>query len=252
MAKVIEAKNVQVAFDKQIVLQNIELLVESNQSLVIVGPSGHGKTVLLKTLAGLIKPTQGQVLVYEKDWSQMKGSEKLEILKKIGMLFQKNALFDSLSCSENIAFPLRESGINSESEISSIVEFYLNAVGILHAKNLFPDEISGGMQKRLGIARALALKPELIFYDDPTAGLDPITSKKIIELILDLKNKNNSTVVTITNDMNRAYQMADKIAMVYNKELIITGNESETKAHNHPAVKQFIRGALEGPLLSLQ
>ena len=252
MAKVIEAKNVQVAFDKQIVLQNIELHVESNQSLVIVGPSGHGKTVLLKTLAGLIKPTQGQVLVYEKDWSQMKGSEKLEILKKIGMLFQKNALFDSLSCSENIAFPLRESGIGSENEISSIVEFYLNAVGILHAKNLFPDEISGGMQKRLGIARALALKPELIFYDDPTAGLDPITSKKIIELILDLKNKNNSTVVTITNDMNRAYQMADKIAMVYNQELIITGNESETKAHNHPAVKQFIRGALEGPLLSLQ
>lgn len=252
MAKVIEAKNVQVAFDNQIILQNIELVVESNQSLVVVGPSGHGKTVLLKTLAGLIKPTQGQVLVYEKDWSQMNRSEKLEILKKIGMLFQKNALFDSLSCSENIAFPLRESGISSEREISSIVEFYLNAVGILHAKNLFPDEISGGMQKRLGIARALALKPELIFYDDPTAGLDPITSKKIIELILDLKNKNNSTVVTITNDMNRAYQMADKIAMVYNQELIITGNESETKAHKHPAVKQFIRGELEGPLLSLQ
>lgn len=252
MSIAVETKNVQVAFDGHVILNNIQLQVAEKECLVLIGPSGQGKTVLLKTLSGLISPTSGQVFIYDHDWESVEKSKKIEILKKIGMLFQKNALFDSLTCGENIAFPLRETGNSSEKEIAEIVEYFLNAVGILHAKNLYPDEISGGMQKRLGIARALALKPELIFYDDPTAGLDPITSKKIIELILDLKKKNNSTVIAITNDMNRAYQMADRIAMVYNQELIITGSVEQTKNHTHPAVKQFIRGLLQGPLISLE
>jgi phospholipid/cholesterol/gamma-HCH transport system ATP-binding protein len=252
MTTAVETKNVQVAFGEHVVLKNIQLKVEHQECLVLIGPSGQGKTVLLKTLSGLITPSSGQVFIYGQDWERINNSQKMEILKKIGMLFQKNALFDSLTCGENIAFPLRETTTSSEKEIAEIVEYFLEAVGILHAKNLYPDEISGGMQKRLGIARALALKPELIFYDDPTAGLDPITSKKIIELILDLKKKNNSTVIAITNDMNRAYQMADRIAMVYNQELIITGNVQQTKAHTHPAVKQFIRGSLQGPLITLE
>lgn len=252
MSIAVETKDVQVAFDGQVILSNIQLQVAEKECLVLIGPSGHGKTVLLKTLSGLISPTSGQVFIYGHDWVTIEKSKKIEILKKIGMLFQKNALFDSLTCGENIAFPLRETTKSSEKEVAEIVEYFLNAVGILHAKNLYPDEISGGMQKRLGIARALALKPELIFYDDPTAGLDPITSKKIIELILDLKKKNNSTIIAITNDMNRAYQMADRIAMVYNHELIITGSVEETKNHSHPAVKQFIRGLLQGPLITLE
>lgn len=252
MSVAIETKNVQVAFDGHVILKNIQLKVEERECLVLIGPSGHGKTVLLKTLSGLITPNSGQVYIYGKDWLKIDKNNKMQILKKIGMLFQKNALFDSLTCGENIAFPLRESSALSEKEIEEVVEYFLDAVGILHAKKLYPDEISGGMQKRLGIARALALKPELIFYDDPTAGLDPITSKKIIELILDLKKKNNSTVIAITNDMNRAYQMADRIAMVYNQELIITGSVEDTKNHAHPAVRQFIRGLLQGPLLSLE
>lgn len=248
----IELKNVSVIFDHQVIIKNLNLTISKGSSLVIVGPSGLGKTVLLKVLAGLINPTSGHLLIEGADFHQSLESEKIKIIKRMGMLFQKNALFDSLTCGENIAFPLREVTSLSEEEIEEKVQFYLNAVGIPHAKNLFPDEISGGMQKRLGIARALALDPEIIFYDDPTAGLDPITSKKIIELIKELKLKNRSTIVTITNDMNRAYQLADEILVVLDKEVVNTGSPIETKKNADPRVQQFISGSLEGPLLNLE
>jgi phospholipid/cholesterol/gamma-HCH transport system ATP-binding protein len=166
----------------------------------------------------------------------------------MGMLFQKNALFDSLTVGENIAFPLREKTALSEAEIQAKVEYFLEAVGIGHARALFPDEISGGMQKRLGIARALALAPKIVLYDDPTAGLDPITSRRIIDLVLRLREENKSTVVAVTNDMARAYQMADRIAVVVDGEVIVTGNKAQTLAHKDPRVIQFVRGELEGPL----
>lgn len=245
---IIRLQDVTVAFDSQIVLSSINLEIKAGESFVIVGPSGQGKTVLLKTLAGLITPQNGKVFVEQQEWLTLSPMARLPLLKKMGILFQKNALFDSLTCLENICFPLRETTKLSETEILNKAEYFLDAVGIPHARDLFPDEISGGMQKRLGIARALALNPEIIFYDDPTAGLDPITSKKIIELIIDLKKKNNSTVVAITNDMNRAYQLADRIGMVVNQELLITGTPEQTKNHPDPRVHQFIRGMVEGPL----
>ncbi|QDK39480.1 ABC transporter ATP-binding protein [Bdellovibrio sp. NC01] len=245
---IIRLQDVTVAFDSQIVLSSINLEIKAGESFVIVGPSGQGKTVLLKTLAGLITPQNGKVFVEQQEWLTLSPKARLPLLKKMGILFQKNALFDSLTCLENICFPLRETTELSETEILNKAEYFLDAVGIPHARDLFPDEISGGMQKRLGIARALALNPEIIFYDDPTAGLDPITSKKIIELIIDLKKKNNSTVVAITNDMNRAYQLADRIGMVVNQELLITGTPEQTKNHPDPRVHQFIRGMVEGPL----
>lgn len=236
------------AFGEQRVLRDISLEVPRGEKLVLMGPSGHGKTTLLKTMSGLITPRNGKVFINGYDWSTLSDKERFETLKKLGMLFQKNALFDSLTCGENIAFPLRETTDLSEEEIQTKVDVFLEAVGISHAKPLFPDEISGGMQKRLGIARALALNPEIIFYDDPTAGLDPITSRKIIELILNLQKKNNSTVVAITNDIHRAFQLADRLALVVNQELVITGNPEQTRAHPDPRVQQFIRGALAGPL----
>lgn len=248
----IELKNITVKFHEHIVLNNVELFVDKGESLVIVGPSGLGKTVLLKTFAGLIEPNSGTLNIDSFDFHHCKSEQKLMLLKRMGMLFQKNALFDSLTCGNNIAFPLREVTTLSEEQINEKVDYYLDAVGISHAKNLFPDEISGGMQKRLGIARALALDPEIIFYDDPTAGLDPITSKKIIELIIELKKKKKSTIVSITNDMNRAFQLADKIIMVLNKEIIFTGTPEQTKNHQDPRVKQFIHGRLDGPLTALQ
>lgn len=241
-------QSVEVAFGPQVVLKNISVEIPSGEVFVLMGPSGQGKTSLLKVLAGLITPRNGKVFINELDWSTLGDKERFSQLKKLGMLFQKNALFDSFTCAENIAFPLRETTDFSEYEIQTKVDTFLEAVGISHAKKLYPDEISGGMQKRLGIARALALNPEIIFYDDPTAGLDPITSRKIIELILDLHKKNNSTVVAITNDVNRAYQMAHRIALVVDQELIITGTPEETKKHRDPRVQQFIKGALSGPL----
>lgn len=252
---IIELENVTVEFGHEVVLKNISFKISTGENFVIVGPSGQGKTVLLKTIAGLITPSRGRVLIDGKNWAELSGGrkqeqEKQELLNRLGMLFQKNALFDSLTCGENIAFPLREAGHKTEDEIIKIVDKFLDAVEIPHAKNLFPDEISGGMQKRLGIARALALDPEIIFYDDPTAGLDPITSRKIIDLIVDLQKKRGATVLSITNDMNRAYQMADTIAMVVDREVIIAGSVEETKKHLDPRVHQFIRGELKGPLSS--
>jgi phospholipid/cholesterol/gamma-HCH transport system ATP-binding protein len=246
----IELRNLSVRFDEQDVLKNVALAINPGESFGLVGPSGQGKTLILKLIAGLVEPTSGQVLIEGKTWQERSDSEKLILLKKMGMLFQKNALFDSLTCLENISFALRENTKKTESEITEIGEHYLNAVGISHARNLYPDEISGGMQKRLGIARALALDPKIVLYDDPTAGLDPITSKKIIELIADLKVKNKSTIVVISNDMNRTFQIADKIGMVYNTSLILTGSVEETKKHSHPAVQQFIKGDIDGPLTS--
>jgi len=244
----IELRNLSVRFDEQDVLKNVALAIRPGESFGLIGPSGQGKTLLLKLIAGLIEPTMGQVLIEGRTWKERSDSDKLALLKKMGMLFQKNALFDSLTCLENISFALRENSKKTEQEITEIGEHYLNAVGISHARNLYPDEISGGMQKRLGIARALALDPKIVLYDDPTAGLDPITSKKIIDLIADLKVKNKSTIVVISNDMNRVYQIADQIGMVYKSDLIKTGTVEETKKFNHPAVQQFIKGDIDGPL----
>jgi phospholipid/cholesterol/gamma-HCH transport system ATP-binding protein len=249
---VIALENVSVTFDGQPVLKNIDLRIRRGESFVIVGPSGQGKTTLLKTLSGLISPQNGRVFVEQSDWLTLSNKERLPLLKKMGVLFQKNALFDSLTCLENICFPLRETTNLDEPTIIKKAELFLDAVGIAHARDLFPDEISGGMQKRLGIARALALDPEIIFYDDPTAGLDPITSKRIVELILKLKAEKKSTVLAVTNDMNRAFQMADRIGVVVDGELLITGTPEETKNHQDPRVYQFIRGLLQGPLTTME
>lgn len=244
----IELSNVSVKFDQLTVLDGISLSIPRGERLVLVGPSGQGKTVLLKLMAGLIEPSLGQVRIQGEDLATLSVARRQELTCKMGMLFQKNALFDSLSCAQNIAFPLREVTRLSETEIEQTVDKFLEAVGIAHAKHLYPVEISGGMQKRLGIARALALDPEIIFYDDPTAGLDPITSRKIIELILELQVKKRSTLVAVTNDMNRAYQLADRIAMVVDRQLIITGNVEQTRKHVDPRVNQFINGYTQGPL----
>ncbi|HEX7674546.1 MAG TPA: ABC transporter ATP-binding protein [Bdellovibrio sp.] len=248
---IIRLQDVTVTFDSQTVLKSVDLEIKAGESFVIVGPSGQGKTVLLKTLSGLITPQNGKVFVEQQDWLTLSPKQRLPLLKKMGILFQKNALFDSLTCIENIAFPLRETTDLEESEITKKAEYFLEAVGISHARDLFPDEISGGMQKRLGIARALALDPEIIFYDDPTAGLDPITSKKIIELIIKLKKQKGSTVIAVTNDMNRAYQLADRIAMVVDEKVLITGTPEQTKNHRDPRVHQFVRGLTEGPLTTV-
>lgn len=244
----LELKNVEVRFDAEPILSAINLQIFEGERVAIIGPSGQGKSVLLKTLSGLIAPTKGTVHISGCNWHNTPQVQRFPILKNLGMLFQKNALFDSLTCGENIAFPLREVSSLSEAEIQKLVIYFLEAVAIPHALHLFPDEISGGMQKRLGIARALALDPKILFYDDPTAGLDPITSRKIVDLLCDLQKKKATTFVAITNDMNRAYQMSERILMVVDRVVIEAGTPETIHSHPDPRVKQFIRGELKGPL----
>lgn len=248
---ILELDDVTVRFRNQTVLNRVSLKIKAGEKIAVVGPSGSGKSTLLKTLSGLTRPTSGRVKIDHQDFHALPAAKQQTILVRMGMLFQRNALFDSMKNDENVRFPLLETTDKSKAEIEKIVMHFLEAVGIAHAKDLYPDEISGGMQKRLGIARAMALDPEIVFYDDPTAGLDPITSRKIVELIIELQKEKRSTVVAVTNDMNRAFQMGDRIVMVFENEVLETGTPAQTRAHKDARVQQFIHGLAEGPLTAM-
>lgn len=238
----LEFRNVSLTFGSTTILKDINFTVPESSSLVLVGPSGAGKSLLLKLAAGLITPSSGEVWIQGKNLKEVTPAETQKTLLQMGMLFQRNALFDSLSVFENVAFPLRERSSMTEAEISDRVLDLLHAVGLDQSKNLLPHEISGGMQKRLGVARALALKPKILFYDDPTAGLDPITSRKIANLLTELMEKNRMTTLTITNDMMRALQLADQIGFVFNKNVEIIGNPNQSKSSSKEPFRSFFRG----------
>ena len=215
------------------VFRNINLEINSQESIVILGPSGSGKSVLLKIIAGLLEADEGH--------SHLK-------TKNIGMLFQKNALFDSLTVEQNLLFPLRERLEIIGTQAKEKVSRFLSAVGLEGTEELYPYEISGGMQKRLGIARALIVNPELMLYDEPTAGLDPITSKTIAELIQNLRAEMKSTLLIVTNDVQRAYQIGDRIFLLAQGRLIAGGSAHEVQGTQDPVLKQFIYGLQDGPL----
>jgi phospholipid/cholesterol/gamma-HCH transport system ATP-binding protein len=249
MASLFRLTNVSLKFGSTEVFNSVNFEVQEGSSVVLVGPSGHGKSCLLKMLAGLQPPTSGTVLFEGQNLYELSFEERSELTQKMGMLFQRNALFDSLTVFENVAFPLREvKGWTDESQISERVGELLAAVGLDAAAPLMPHEISGGMQKRLGIARALILRPGIVLYDDPTAGLDPITSRHIAKLIMDLQKKNSATQVIVTNDMNRAFQISDHICMVVNGEVLVVGDREQALSHADPRVLQFVRGQTDGPL----
>ncbi len=259
---VIELENVTVSFppiaaqldedssDKteDVILKNISLQIKHGETLGIIGPSGGGKSVLLKTMAGLYAPKSGHVYCEGEDWQNLKSEEKRKLALHIGMLFQKNALFDSLSAAENIAFPIQEHMQWSKEKVDLRVRECLTAVGLLDAYAKLPHELSGGMRQRLAIARSIALNPEINFYDDPTAGLDPVNTDKMIELLMKLKQQFKSTVLLVTHNLACAYQMSDRIILVANQEVIETGTPEQTKNHPDPRVQQFIQGKLTGPL----
>ena len=247
----IEVKNVSMDLGGVPIFKNANLKVGKGEAVVIIGPSGGGKTVLLKTIAGVHKPTQGRVLVEGVDWQDLDSQGRHDLARRIGMLFQEGALFDSLSVLDNVAFPLREHNENkdrSDKEILEVSKDLLGKVNLGGMDTKLPYELSGGMQKRLGIARALALNPQIIFYDDPTAGQDPVQSEQMADLIYDLKNQFNSTVVLVTSDMHVAYQIADRIIMVVGEDVVDCGSPQETKDNPDPRVQQFIHGRLEGPI----
>lgn len=223
-------------------LKKVHLAVGRGEVLAIMGPSGEGKSLLLKVIAGLIEPTVGDVVIDGRKRSEATAKQRSESSRQTGMLFQRGALFDSLTALENVSFPQIETLGRSRAQSDAASYELLKAVGLEDAAERYPSEISGGMQKRLAIARALSLVPNLILYDDPTAGLDPITSRKIIRLIRTLQQRDQSTVILVTNETARAFQVADRLAFVFQGEVIVTGSVEETRNHTDPRVVRFLKG----------
>ncbi|GAH17278.1 unnamed protein product, partial [marine sediment metagenome] len=215
---------------------------------VIIGRSGCGKSVLLKHIIGILKPNKGKVIIGGTDITKMSERELNQARRKFGMLFQGAALFDSLTVGENVAFGLRRHTRLSQEKIKRIVGEKLRLVGLVGIEDLKPAELSGGMKKRVGLARAIAMEPEIVLYDEPTTGVDPIMGDAVNELIIELHDKLKITSIAVTHDMISAYKIADKIAMLYEGKIIEVGTPEEIKNTNNPIVRQFITGAAIGPI----
>lgn len=239
------------SFGANHVLRGVNLTVEPGESMVIIGGSGSGKSVLIKHIIGLLKPDRGSILVNGDEVTTMKERHLKELRKKFGMLFQAAALFDSLTVGENVAFALVEHTRLSRAEIADRVREKLTLVGLPGTEDLFPAELSGGMKKRVGLARALAIEPEVILYDEPTTGLDPIMADAINDLIVEMRERFAITSVAITHDMVSAYKIGHRLAMLYQGKIIFTGTPEECKNTTDPMVRQFITGSSVGPITSV-
>lgn len=245
----IELVNIHKSFEGKNVLYGVNLKVEKGESVVVIGGSGSGKSVLLKHIIGLLKPDMGTVMVDSTDLSQLDEDGLHEIRKKFGMLFQSAALFDSMRVWENVGFGLKRHTHLPDSEIKEIAVQKLKMVGLVGVEDVMPSELSGGMRKRVGLARAIAMKPEILLYDEPTTGLDPIMADAINDLITKMREELKVTSVAITHDMKSAYKIADTIAMLYNGVIITKGTPDEIKNTSDPVVRQFIEGSAEGPIV---
>jgi phospholipid/cholesterol/gamma-HCH transport system ATP-binding protein len=241
-------ENLHKSFRGTQVLKGVNLTIEKGKTFVIIGRSGCGKSVLLKHIIGLIKPDKGRILIDGRDITKMRPKELKEIRKKFGMLFQASALFDSLTVGENVGFGLRRHTNLDKAEITKLVTQKLGLVGLRGIEFLKPAELSGGMKKRVGLARAIAMDPQLVLYDEPTTGLDPIMADIINELIIELHDKLKITSVAVTHDMTSAYKIADSIAMLYEGRIIEVGTPGKMKKTENPIVRQFITGAALGPI----
>ncbi len=245
---IIKIENLVKEFEGRRVLDGIDLEVYKGETLVVMGGSGCGKSTLLRHINGSLRPDSGRIYLFGKDITVAKESELDEIRKKFGMLFQSAALFDSLTVEENVSLSLREHTKLDEDIIKIIVKMKLELVGLRGFGRLYPSQISGGMKKRVGLARAIALDPEIIFYDEPTAGLDPIVGGVIDKLILDLSDKLSITSVVVTHDMNSVFRIADRIAMLHKGKILQVGTSDEIRNTKNEFVKQFITGSPEGPI----
>lgn len=241
-------ENLHKSFGDNKVLRGVNLKIEKGKTFVIIGRSGCGKSVLLKHIIGILKPDKGRILIDDRDITELNGGELNELRKKFGMLFQGAALFDSLTVEENVAFGLRRHTNLSREEIRRIVSEKLGLVGLASNGLLRPAELSGGMKKRVGLARAIAMEPEIVLYDEPTTGVDPIMGDAINELIIELHDKLKITSIAVTHDIASAYKIADRIAMLYEGKIIEIGTPREIKNTKNPVVRQFITGAAIGPI----
>jgi len=235
----IEIKDLHKSFGDNYVLRGVNLYARDGETLALIGKSGCGKSVLLKHIIGLMKPDKGEILVNGVDVNS-RSVNIFEIRKKFGMVFQSSALFDSLTVQENVIIGLREHTNLKESEMIKIASEKLRLVGMSNDRNLKPSELSGGMKKRVGIARALAMDPEYILYDEPTTGLDPIMADRINVLILDLKERLKKTTIIVTHDMHSAYMVSDRIAMLYEGKIVFDDVREHLLTTNNKFVREFI------------
>jgi phospholipid/cholesterol/gamma-HCH transport system ATP-binding protein len=247
----IRVVNLHKSFKENHVLRGVHLEVGQGESMVVIGGSGSGKTVLIKCIIGLIRPDEGEIYVDGLEITSLNGQKMNEVRKKFGMLFQGGALFDSMRIWENVGFGLRQQNRLNEEEIKRIVSEKLRLVGLKDIEDLMPAELSGGMKKRVSLARAIAMEPEILLYDEPTTGIDPIMADAINSLIVQMREKLNVTSIAITHDMKSAYKIADRIAMLFQGKIIEVGTTEEIKNSPNPIVQQFIQGKSEGPITQL-
>ncbi|MDO8422656.1 MAG: ATP-binding cassette domain-containing protein [Parvibaculum sp.] len=245
----IELRNVSKRFGSKVVLDNLSLTVSPGKSLIVIGGSGSGKSVMLKCVLGIIRPDKGEIFVDGKNVLKMSGGEREETLRKFGMLFQGGALFDSLSVWENVAFGLIQGRKMKRQAAKEIAYDKLAKVGLgAEVGALYPAELSGGMQKRVGLARAIAADPDIIFFDEPTTGLDPIMADVINDLIIASVKDLGATALSITHDMASARKIADEVAMIYKGQIIWKGPRADIDNSGNDYVDQFIHGRADGPI----
>ena len=241
MKSIIEILNLSKNFDNKNILKKINLKITKGESLVIIGKSGSGKSLLMKCVLGILKPSQGEILIKNKNFFSIKRDEQDLILKSIGVTFQGNALFDSMRIWENISFKLSQNNFFKFNQLKEKVEFSLNQVGLSNSiMYQFPSQLSGGMQKRVAIARAIIDEPEILFFDEPTSGLDPVTGNKINSLIIDNVKRLGSTSITITHDLSSLNKIANKVAMINEGKIIWYGEKQDLKKSKNKTLNEFI------------
>ncbi len=244
-APAIELRGVFKSFEGNRVLQGLDLAIRPGESLTTIGGSGSGKSVLLRLIIGLLKPEAGQILLEGQDIVPLRERELLQVRRKVGMVFQGSALFDSLSVGENVGYALREHTTWGEERIRARVREALDLVGLGAVEAMEPGELSGGMRKRVAVARAIALPPRILLYDEPTTGLDPSNVEKVNELILDLKGKLGVTSVVVTHDMPSALKVSDRLAMLREGRIAALGSPEEIQATHHSLIRDFMEGRVE-------
>ncbi len=244
----IEIHNLYKSFGPQMILNNLNLTVRRGETKVVIGRSGVGKSVLLKSIVGLMRPESGSIKINGVEVTDLNEREYNKLRMEIGMVFQGGALFDSLSVGENVAFVLDEFMNLEAKTVKERVRDALGMVGLKDVEHLMPSQLSGGMKKRVSLARVLCMEPQIILYDEPTSEVDPITAVAINNLIRELRDKLKVTSIVVTHDMNSAYQIADSIAMFYKGAVIADGTPDEIRNSKNPVVHQFINGLHEGPI----
>jgi phospholipid/cholesterol/gamma-HCH transport system ATP-binding protein len=244
----IDIKGLTKSFGPQTVLEDITCEIPKGKITLMLGPSGTGKSVFLKHLVGLLKPDRGEIWIDGKNVPSLNEKELYEVRRKFGVLFQDGALFGSMNIYDNVAFPLREHTKKKESEVNDIVSEKLQMVGLRGAEKKLPGEISGGMKKRAGLARALVLDPEIVLFDEPDSGLDPVRTAFLNELTMDLNKQLGATFIVVTHDIATAKQVADFIGMLYRRNLVKFGPAREMFSSDIPVVRQFLAGDTEGPI----